>query len=102
MNEPRQAAGAAAEEQMLLLAYRMRDRLMQDHAYSETLATEIAMLCMDTLRDEYGGDKLYVAAPSKQSRDAAIRSELRTGTAAEVARRWGISERRVYQIAGKY
>lgn len=101
MTEPLSSTGAAAEEQMLLLAYSMRDRLMQAHAYPEALATEIAMLCVDTLRDEYGGDKLYVAAPSKQSRDAAIRAEARTGNAAQVARRWGISERRVYQIWGR-
>lgn len=100
MNEPRQTVGAAAEEQMLLLAYRMRDRLMNDHAYTEALATEIAMLCIDTLRDEHGGERLYVAAPSKHSRNAAVRAELRTGNAEDVAKRHGISVRRVYEIAG--
>jgi Mor family transcriptional regulator len=98
MSDPKQA-GAAAEEQMLLLVYRMRDRLMQQHEYSEQLATEVATLCVETVRDEYGGERLYVPAMSKLSRDAAIREELRTGNAGEVARRWNISERRVYQIA---
>lgn len=72
---------------------------MTQHAYSEALATEIAMLCVETVRNEHGGERLYVPALSKLSRDAAIRSELRTGNAAEVAARWNLSERRVYQIA---
>lgn len=98
MSDTKQAC-AAAEEQMLLLIYSMRDRLMEQHDYPEQLATEVATLCVETVRAEYGGERLYVPAMSKLTRDAAIREELRTGNAAEVARRWNLSESRVYQIA---
>lgn len=93
--------GAAAEEQMLLLIYAMRDRLMNQHGYTEQLATEVATLCVETVRAEYGGERLYVPAPSKLARDEAIRRDLRPGNAEDLAREWNLSVTRVYEIANR-
>lgn len=90
---------AALEEEMLLLTYTMRDALMKRYEYSELLATEVAGVIVDALRSERGGERLYIHAPDNRARDERIRSDLRTGNAAEIAKRENLSERRVYQIA---
>lgn len=104
MSHAAPAPSALDEELRLLCVYRMRDALMQRHAYAEPLATEIAMLLLETLAglspEELLEAQSRVRRLQRARRDALIRAELRTGNAADIGRRWGISERRVYQIAG--
>lgn len=80
----------------------MRDTLMQRHAYSELLATEIAMLLLETLTrltdNELIEVKRRVNRLQRSQRDAAIRAAACTGNSEELARRWGLSDRRVRQI----
>lgn len=95
---------AAEEEQNMLLFVELCDSLRRRHAYTERQATEVARLCIDTLAT-VGDDELLAAKRislrmARQRRDAAIRAELRTGNAEEVARRHGITARQVYRIAG--
>lgn len=90
---------AQREEEMMQMANVMRDALMQRHACTEARATEIAELCLSTLRQAYGGQDVHVYPESKAARNAAIRAELVRGNVREVARRWGLSPRQVYGIA---
>jgi Mor family transcriptional regulator len=54
----------------------------------------------DQLRREFGGDRVYI--PSRPHLTDAhrrqIAAELQRSTAAQVAKRWGISERQAYRI----
>lgn len=102
---PTGATPAVREEVRIRATYTMRDRLMAHHAFNEQLATAIAALCIDSLRpltdDELVDVKRAANEAARQQRDVAIRAELRTGNADEVARRHGISRRRVYEIANR-
>lgn len=95
---------AADEELRLLNIYAMRDVLMRQHAYTEVMATEVAMLVLGTLvrlsDQELIEVKRSVARLQRAKRDSEIRAELRTGNADEVGQRHGVGKRRVYQIAG--
>ena len=95
---------AAEEEQNMLLFLELCESLRRRHGYTERQATEVARLCSDTLAT-VGDDELLAAKRislrmARQRRDQAIRAELRTGNAADVGRRYGITERQVYRIAG--
>jgi hypothetical protein len=96
---------AADEELRLLAVYAMRDTLMKRYGYTELLATETAMLLLETLSklsdEELIEVKRRVNRLKRTARDNAIRAELRTGNAAEVGRKHGLSERRVYKIAAQ-
>lgn len=98
--DPRNALQAERE---LLAIYEIRDALMQRHAYSEDLATEVATLCIRTLASLSDEELVHVARCARRAkralRDAAIRAELRTGNSADVGRKHGLSGRRVLQIA---
>lgn len=96
---------AADEELRLLNVYAMRDVLMRQHAYNEVLATEISMLLLETLvklsDEELIEVKRSVRRLQRAKRDSEIRSQLRTGNAAQVGKVHHLSERRVYEIAAQ-
>jgi hypothetical protein len=98
------AYSAVEEEQTMLLFFELCDALRLRHGYTEPQATEVARLCIDTMA-AVGDDELLAAKRlanrmARQRRDAAIRAELRTGNAAELGRRYGLTARQVYRIAG--
>lgn len=96
---------AADEELRILAVYAMRDTLMRRHAYSEAVATETAMLLLETLAKLSDAElvevKRRVNRLKRQRRDAAIRAELRPGNADDVGKRHGLSRTQVYEIAGR-
>lgn len=92
---------SAAEETVTLLMHTVRNALMERHGLNEKDATDWADGIVCALRRDHGGDDVYLKALDTDARDAAIRAELRTGNAAEVAARYGITARRVYQIANQ-
>lgn len=105
---PRAAAGhvpspAQIEEQKLLLLYEMRDRLMRDHGLSEVQATASVNAFSEVAAavepEEVVAMVRHLRRIERRRRDERIRTELRTGNAAEVARREGLSVARVYEIA---
>lgn len=68
---------------------------------SMSCAHGIAQKMVKVLRMRHGGSDVYIPARSRRERDASIRAELRTGNAAELAARHGISVSAVYKIAGR-
>jgi hypothetical protein len=96
---------ALDEELRLLCVYRMRDALMQRHAYTEALATEVAVLLLETLAglspDELLEAQRRVRGLQRARRDAAIRAAMRPGNADQLAKQFGISRRAVYKIAAR-
>lgn len=84
--------------------YAMRDRLMQaDIAMDERTATEVAAAAVDALRTVSEGEVVHALAAlrhaARMRRDEAIRREIRTGNAGELAQRYGITPKQVYRIA---
>lgn len=82
----------------------------------ETMVAECLQLCLGltgpatldlankmvkVLRVQYGGGDVYIPAPDKTERNAAIRAALRTGNAAEVAAEHDLDVSTVYRIAGR-
>lgn len=98
-------AGTPAQmaDAMQRTVYAMRDRLMRHFAYDERLATELATLAVDTLQSlsyaELVATRAAVERAKRKRRDDEIRRDIRTGNAAELARRHGLTERQVYNIA---
>jgi hypothetical protein len=103
MNEVKPTAIQAERE--LLAIFEVRDALMKRHAYPEELATEIATLCIRTLSTLSDDELVQVARAARRAkraiRDQAIRAELRTGNADDVARRHHLHRGTVYKIAGR-
>jgi len=93
--------GAQAEETALLLVYTLRDALMHRYDFGERQATEWADTLVNALREKHGGEEVYIKAADCSERNAAIRAELRTGNAADVAKRHGLSIQSVYRIAAE-
>lgn len=94
---------AADEELRLLNVYAMRDVLMKQHAYTESLATEISLLLLETLvklsDEELIEVKRSVRRLQRAKRDSDIRAQLRTGNAAQVGKEHNLSRSGVYKIA---
>lgn len=99
------SAKAVEIEHRLATVYQMRDSLMREHGYDERQATEVATLCVETLAalsdDELIDVKRAVNLMKRLRRDARIKEDLRTGNAAQVAQREGLSVASVYRIAGQ-
>lgn len=90
---------AQREEEMLLLQHAMRDALMLRHAYPETLATEVAQVCLQALRDKHGGREVWIYRDPAQlaERDAAILRAIEAGERPiAIARRLQVSRSTVW------
>ena len=100
---PRRTA-AQVEDDRLQLTYYVRDALMRKHDLTEADATVWAQTCATAMAQLKGNELAEALAAFRQQerrqRDAAIRAELRTGNADQVAERHDLSVRRVYEIAG--
>lgn len=91
---PAQEADAALELEAMLV-----ESLQLCAGLPTVAANDLAVKLVKVLRLRHGGLDVYIPAPSKAERDAAIRAELRTGNAADVAQRHGVSIRWVYYLA---
>lgn len=96
---------AQVEDDRLQLTYFFRDALMRRRGFAEQQATEAAEACVTALATLDGNE--IAAALSKfrrearRQRDTRIRAELRTGNAADLARREGLSVSQIYEIAAR-
>lgn len=66
----------------------------------ESLATIVAQALVRGLRRRNGGQSLWIPAPDKALRDAAIRREFIGPNIKEIMAKYGIGRSRVYQIVG--
>ena len=72
----------------------------------EPIATPLATAIVQEMRKRWGGTRLgrrdmYIHAPDKTERNAAIRAEFDGTNAAEVCKKHGIGRSRLYEIAGE-
>jgi len=73
---------------------------------NEQFANPLAAAIVQEMRKQWGGNRLgrkdiYIPAPDKSERNAAIRSEFDGTNAAEVCKKHGIGRSRLYEIAGE-
>ncbi|RYF60526.1 MAG: hypothetical protein EOO27_05550 [Comamonadaceae bacterium] len=67
----------------------------------EGLAGMFARALVDGLRRRLGGQELYIPAPDRSERDAAIRREFCGSNIEEMMKRYGLSRSRIYEISGQ-
>lgn len=95
-NSPALQADAVMELETIL-----GDSLETSLGLAPSVSHDLATKMVRVMRIKHPGTRVYIAAPSKEERDAAIRADLRPGNAAEVAAKWDLSISAVYKIANK-
>lgn len=66
---------------------------------SHWLAVRIGQAAADALARQYGGCRIEIPSSRRSERDGAIRRDRAAGcSVAEIASKWGLSERQVYNI----
>lgn len=68
---------------------------------NESFAIMVADAIVRGLQKLCGGGELYIPAPNKSERDAAIRREFNGKNLREVCNRYGVSKTRLYEIVGR-
>jgi Mor family transcriptional regulator len=92
---PAQAEDAAVQLERDFLAI-----VREDIGMNERLAGVFARVLVDGLRSRMGGQDLYIPAPDRSERDAAIRRDFMGSNMEEVMKRYGLSRTRIYEICG--
>lgn len=106
MNHLTQITQAQVEDAALLLEHEMVEIVRTELGMHERQAFEIAKAIVRGLRGRYGGVRLgyrglYIPAPSKVERNAAIREEYDGTNFEEVMSRHGIRRAQLYRILGE-
>lgn len=83
------------------LLYDMTDILREQFGLDEPLALALAEKVIAGCRRKWGAQEIYIPAPDKADRDAAIRREFNGRNLAEVCQRHGVSRSRVYEIVSR-
>jgi Mor family transcriptional regulator len=97
---------AQLEDQAIQLHREFVEILRAAIGFNEHLAHEAAVAVVRELRARYGGQTLgrkgtiYIPAPDKSERNAAIRAEFIGSNAKEICKKYGIGRTRLYEIAG--
>ncbi|WP_082493097.1 Mor transcription activator family protein [Acidovorax sp. Leaf160] len=92
---PAQAEDAAIQLEREFLAI-----VRQEIGMHDRLASVFAQALVSGLRSRMGGQELYIPAPDRSERDAAIRREFNGCNMDEVMRKHGLSRTRIYEICG--
>jgi len=61
----------------------------------------VAQRIVYALREKYPGQRVYIPAPSRKEKYSAIQNEFNGKNKQDICRRWGISERWLYEIMHK-
>lgn len=94
---PAQAEDAAVQLERDFLAI-----VREEIGMHEGLAGMFARALVDGLRRRLGGQDLYIPAPDRSERDAAIRREFCGSNIEELMKRHGLSRSRIYEICGRH
>lgn len=95
------AATAGDEDSALLLRGEISDALHSQTGLHPEIASEWAGKITDYLRTRLGSQRLYIPAPSRAARDAAIYREYNGTNAGEVCHRHNVSRSRLHQICAE-
>lgn len=89
-----------SEDAAVALHYDIASAICDEFGMEEGLASCLAEAITRGLRARVGGQDIYIPAPDKRERDAAIRREFNGRNLEFVCRRYGISKSRLYEIVG--
>jgi len=95
MSKNNQAEDNAAE-----LKFEFTNIVTEEIGFNELFASQIAEALVRGLRKHYGGRKLYIPAPDKAERNAAIKAEFNGRNHESVCHRYSISRTTLYEIIG--
>lgn len=91
---------AQTEDAAIQLEHDFVEIIRQRIGLNETLATIHAQEIVRGLRERHGGQELWIPAPDKTERNAAILRDFNGINAREVMARHGISRAHLYRIVG--
>ncbi len=94
-------SAAQSEDLALQLEHEFIGIVRREIGMFEALAAPFAQALVRGLREEHGGRSLWIPAPDKSQRDAAIRREFNGTNIKEIMAKFGLSRSRVYQIVGE-
>lgn len=92
---------AQREDDAMLLVAEFTEDLRLGCGLPEAQAGEMARKLVDRFRLRHGARRIYVPAPDRSVRDAAIRAKFNGQNAAEICREFCISRTRLYEIVGR-
>lgn len=104
---PAPTSPAQIEDQAIQLHREVADIVREEIGMHEGFANDLAAAIVRGLRKKYGGQTLgakgsiYIPAPDKSARNAAVRAEFNGTNADEVCRKHDISRSRLYQLVGQ-
>ena len=91
---------AQTEDAAIQLEHDFVEIIRQRIGLNETLATIHAQEIVRGLRERHGGQELWIPAPDKSERNAAILRDFNGINAKDVMQRHGISRAHLYRIVG--
>ena len=92
---------AQREDDAMLLVAEFTEDLRLGCGVPEAQAGEMAKKLVDRFRLRHGARRIYVPAPDRSVRDAAIRAKFNGQNAADCCREFNISRTRLYEIVGR-
>lgn len=101
------ATPAQLEDQAIQLHREYVEIVREEIGLHEQFANDIAAAIVRGMRKRYGGQtmgakgSIYVPAPDKSNRNAAIRAEFMGSNAAEVCKKHGVSRTTLYRIVSE-
>lgn len=99
--QPLPQTPAQAEDAAVQLERDFLTIVREDIGMNEGFAGLFARALVDGLRRRLGGQDLYIPAPDRSERDAAIRREFCGSNIEEMMKRYGLSRSRIYEICGR-
>lgn len=98
--QPVPQSSAQAEDAAVQLEREFVDIVREQIGMNDRFAGVFAQALVEGLRTRMGGQELYIPAPDRSERDAAIRREFNGCNLSEVMKRHGLSRTRIYEICG--
>ncbi|RYE91746.1 MAG: hypothetical protein EOO78_30000 [Oxalobacteraceae bacterium] len=96
-----QLSPGLAEDAALQLEHDLTSIVRAQIGMHESMAALFAQALVQGMRREFGGQHLYIPAPGRGERDAAIRSQFNGANLAEVMKRHDVSRSTVYRVSGR-
>lgn len=89
------------EDTAIGLKFEITSIVREEIGFNEHFASQIADALVRGLRKKFGGDDIYIPAPDKAARNAAIKAEFKGTNLEEICRKYDLSPSAVYKIVGK-
>ena len=91
---------AIAEDSAVMLQYEMTAIVREEIGMTEHFASQISAAIVQGLRKRFSAQEIYIPAPSKAERNAAIKRDFNGQNRDEICRRYGVSRSTLYEIVG--